>query len=221
MNNLYLTATLAFMASTLYLLYQRDARKGRRARANIFGECSSLLAQASETPQATGFPMLKGIYRGYPVILSVQADTLSIRKVPPLWLSVTVRGKQRTRGSLDILVRPQNTGFPSPAWEWDDSLAIRPGWPQHALVKYRGTVAPLDLVDGFVPGLFSDEKVKELLITPDVVRITYMAKQADRGEYLLMRNAVFDGLPIQSDIVATLLESATRLRIQLEGALQP
>ncbi|MDB5916737.1 MAG: hypothetical protein JWR40_971 [Massilia sp.] len=221
MNNLILTAALALMASTLYWLYQREARKGSRARADIFGECTSLLAQASQTSQASGFPTLKGNYQGYQVVLAVHADTLSVRKLPPLWLTVTLRGKQRTRGSLDIMVRPQNTGFHSPAWDWDDSVVIPPGWPQHALVKYRGAVAPLDLLDAVVPGLFSDERMKELLVTPDVVRLTYMAKQADRGEYLLMRNAVFDGVPIPQEVVAALLQSAAGLRQQLEGANQP
>jgi hypothetical protein len=221
MHNLYMTTALALMAALLYLLYQHDARQGSRRRGNIFSDCSSVLAQPLETREATGFPTLTGNYHGYRVILALQADTLSMRKVPPLWLTITVLGKQRTHGSLDLLVRPQNTEFYSPAWEWDDNLAIPPGWPQHAILKSRGTPAPLDLVENFVPGLFGDEKVKELLITPDAVRITYMAKQANRGEYLLMRTAIFDGLPIPRDTVTTLLESATALRAQLEGALQP
>lgn len=207
------------MASLLYLLYQYESRKGRSGRKDLFNACSSLLTEVSESPGAAGFPTLKGNYQGYQVMLAAQVDTMAMRKVPPLWLTVTVIGRHPIQASLAVLVRPQNTEFYSPAWEWDNSFPIPPGWPQHAIAKYRAAPPPLALLEKFVPELFADEKVKELLITPGMVRITYMAKQADRGEYMLMRNAVFDGFPIQRDAVATLLQSATGLRLQLEGKL--
>lgn len=218
MNNFYITLLLAFMAAALYVLYRNDYRKARSGRGNIFNDCSTLLTAVSQTQEAFGFPTLRGRYNGYQVMLEAQVDTLSMRKVPPLWLTVTVKGRQRTHGSLDVLVRPLNTEFYSPAWEWNDTLSIPPGWPQHAIVKHQGTIAPLDILENFVPKLFTDEKVKELLITPAVVRITYMAKQAERGQYMLMRNAVFDGSPIGKEAVAALLQSATEIRKNLEGA---
>ena len=206
------------MAATLYVLYRNDYRKAQSGRGNIFNDCSTLLTEVSQTQESIGFPMLKGSYNGYRVMLEAQVDTLSMRKLPPLWLTVTVIGRRRTHGSLDVLVRPQNTEFYSPAWDWDDTLPIPSGWPQHAIVRHQGTLASLDILENFVPELFTDEKVKELLITPTVVRITYMAKQAERGEYMLMRNAVFDGLPIGREAVAALLQSATEIRKKLEGA---
>jgi hypothetical protein len=218
MNNFYLTSMLAVMAAMLYFLYRNESGKARSGRNNIFSDCSTLLAQAAETQAAIGFPTLKGRYDGYQVILEAYADTLSMRKLPPLWLTITVTGKQRSHGSLDVLVRPQNIEVDSPAWEWNDTLSIPHNWPRHAIVKYHGTLAPLDIVGDFVAELFIDEKVKELLITPAAVRITYMAKQADRGEYLIMRNAAFDGLPLRRETVAALLHSATDLRKKLEGA---
>lgn len=208
------------MAATLYALYRRDYRKAHHSRGNVFDDCAMLLTDAAAMQHAIGFPRLKGRYRGYQVTLEVQVDTLSMRKVPPLWLMLTVVGRQPTHGSLDVLVRPQNTEFYSPAWQWSDTLANPPNWPQHAIVKHQGEVAALDVLDDFVPPLFNDEKVKELLVTPDLVRITYMAKQAERGQYLLMRNAIFDGLPIDRDSVAALLQAATDIRQKLEGVPQ-
>jgi hypothetical protein len=217
MNNLTITYVVALMASLLYLLYQYEARKSRSGRQDLFNACASLLTEVSASPGTGGFPTLKGKYQGYQVMLEAQADTMAVRKVPPLWLTVTVIGRQPIQGSLVVQVRPQNTGFSSPAWEWDNSFPIPPGWPQHAIAKYRTAPVPLALLHQFVPELFADEKVKELLITRGTVSITYMAKQADRGEYMLMRNAVFDALPIERDAVAALLQSATGLRQQLEG----
>lgn len=218
MTNLYITSLLALMATTLYVLYRNGYRKARNGRGNIFNDCSILLTEVSQTQEAIGFPTLTGSYNGYQVRFEAQADTLAMRKIPPLWLMITVMGKQRTHGSLDVLVRPQNTEFYSPAWEWNDTLSIPHSWPQYAMVKYQGTVARLDILENFVPKLFANEKVKELLITPTLVRITYMAKQAERGEYMLMRNAVFDGLPIAKGVVEALLQSAIDIRKELEGA---
>lgn len=217
MNNFYIALLLTAMAATLYALYRRDTSQARNSRASVFDDCAMLLTNAAATQHAIGFPRLKGSYHGYQVMLEVQVDTLSMRKLPPLWLMVTVVGHERTQGSLDVLVRPQNTEFYSPAWQWSDTLANPPGWPQHAIVRHQGEVAALDVLDDFVPPLFNDEKVKELLVTPDLVRITYMAKQAERGQYLLMRNAIFDGLPIDRASVDALLQAATDLRQKLEG----
>jgi hypothetical protein len=220
MNTFYLTFLLACMATTLCVLYRNNYRKTHSSRSNIFNDCHGLLSDMVETRQDIGFPSLAGSYNGYRVKLDVQVDTLSMRKVPPLWLTITIKGREHIDGSLGILVRPQNTEFYSPVWEWDDTIANPPRWPQHAIVKHQGTLAPLTLLEDYVPELFGDEKVKELLITPALVKITYMAKQAERGEYLLMRNAVFDGLPIAQSTVAALLQSATAIRQKLEGAVQ-
>jgi hypothetical protein len=71
-------------------------------------------------------------------------------------------------------------------------------------------------IDHFVPILFADERTKELLITPLTLRITYMAKQAERGEYLIMRNSIFSGDAIAVEVVEKLLKQAVEIRQQLE-----
>ncbi|PUA19833.1 hypothetical protein C7W93_08435 [Glaciimonas sp. PCH181] len=220
MQNLVIAASAACMAAMLYWRYRSDALNARNGRGNIFNDCSALLTQVSETRETIGFPTLRGSVEDYPVMFEALVDTLSMRKVPPLWLTITVTGKQRTPGSLDVLVRPQNTEFYSPGWGWNGALPIPADWPQHAMVKYQGMPVSLEDLGNFVPELFSDEKVKELLITPTLVRITYLIKQGDRGEYLLMRNAAFDGLPIPKEAVSGLLHAAIDLRKKLEGALR-
>ena len=78
---------------------------------------------------------------------------------------------------------------------------------------------PVDiaLLAAHVPALFADEKMKELLIMPNMVRLTYMAKQADRGEYLIMRNAVYSEMPIDKTIVESLIKQAIEIRQTLEN----
>ena len=69
-----------------------------------------------------------------------------------------------------------------------------------------------------MPQLFSDEKMKEFLITPTMLRLTYMANQAERGEYLIMRNAVYEDAPISKNTVEILLKQAIAMRLSIENA---
>ena len=54
------------------------------------------------------------------------------------------------------------------------------------------------------------------MVTPERIRLTYMARQADRGHYLLLRAAEFDYTPIDADEVAALLRQLQHLLVNLE-----
>ncbi len=136
--------------------------------------------------------------------------------MPPLWLLVKVKAKVRGFGTLDYIVRPSNNEFYSPSWQWDGNLAIPSNWPQHANLKYQDQFIDLKLIDSLVPQMFADVNMKELLVTPEMTRLTYMVKQAERGEYLIMRNAIYENTPISRTIVETLLKQAIAIQIKLE-----
>ena len=62
-----------------------------------------------------------------------------------------------------------------------------------------------------------DKKTKELIVTPQRIRLTYQAKQAERGDYLLLRSATFDHDPLPPDTVQALLRHGIGLHQDLEG----
>jgi hypothetical protein len=217
MNSAVLVLMAALVALT-FRNYRRDARRKKQSRDAVFDECKDLLQAAEKSWNKAHLPVLQGSYAGYAVALSVVEDTIGWRKVPPLWLLVKVEGNRPSRGSLDFIVRPANNEFYSPSWQWDGTLAIPASWPQHAIVKYHEQPADVGVLEPHVPTLFADAKVKELLVTPSLVRLTYLAKQAERGEYLIMRNAVYNDSPISRDEVETLLKQAIAIRQDLENA---
>jgi hypothetical protein len=198
--------------------YQRVAARKNQARSSVFEDCKALLQQAQISQDKANLPVLQGSYAGYKVALSVVEDTLGWRKLPPLWLLIKISANKPSQGSLDLIVRPANNEFYSPSWQWDGNLTIPPNWPQHAILKYRHKPIDTRLLEHHVPSLFTDEKMKELLIMPEFVRLTYMVKQADRGEYLIMRNAVYDAAPISKDGVEALIKQAITIRQALENA---
>ena len=206
----------ALLALLMFGKYQRDAKRKVLARSKVFDDCIYLLQQAQISQDKANLPVLHGQYAGYKISLNIVEDTLGWRKLPPLWLLVKVAANKPTIGSLDIIMRPANNEFYSPSWQWDGNLTIPTNWPQHAIIKYLHKPIDISLLQHIVPTLFSDLKMKELLIMPDFVRLTYMAKQADRGEYLIMRNAVYDNVPIDKKIVAVIIKQAIEIRQILE-----
>jgi hypothetical protein len=216
MNVIYV-GLLAALGLLIFCKYQRDAKRKVLSRSNVFDDCQTLLQNAQISKDKADLPVLYGSYSGYQVALSVVEDTIAWRKLPPLWLLIKISANKTSVGSLDLIVRPANNEFYSPSWQWDGNLTIPTNWPQHAIIKYLHKPIDIGILEHHVPTLFADNMMKELLIMPDFVRLTYMAKQADRGEYLIMRNAVYSETPIEKTLVETLLKQAIAIRQTIES----
>lgn len=216
--NIVVLLLLVVMTVMLYRKYSHTVRYKVDARSRIFDECSPLLANAQQRLDKANLPILEGDYDGYKVSLSVVEDTLGWRKVPPLWLLIKVEANAQSTGTLDFIVRPSNNEFYSPSWQWNGNLAIPANWPQHAILKYQHQSVDFSLISSFIPQLFADANMKELLIMPNFTRLTYMVKQAERGEYLIMRNAIYENTPISKDVVEILLKQAIAICQSVENS---
>jgi len=217
--NIVVAVLLVMMMIIMTRKYKKDVNDKKQARSCVFDECDSLLQQPLASLDKANLPVLYGSYGGFQVHLSVVEDTLGWRKIPPLWLLVKVIANNPSHGTLDFIARPANNEFYSPSWQWDGSMAIPAAWPQHAILKYLKQPVDLALLDNDVPELFADTKMKELLVTPVMTRLTYMIKQGERGEYLLMRNAVYNNSPVSKDVVESLLKKAVAIRRNMESAV--
>jgi hypothetical protein len=215
--NLIYVGLLAALGLLMFGKYQRDAKRKVLSRSRVFDDCQTLLQNVQISQDKANLPVLQGSYGGYQVALSIVEDTIAWRKLPPLWLLVKVVANKTSVGSLDYIVRPANNEFYSPSWQWDGNLTIPPTWPQHGIIKYLHKPIDMRLLEQHVPALFADLKMKELLVMPEFVRLTYMAKQADRGEYLIMRNAVYNETPIDSAQIENLLKQAIAIRKTIEN----
>lgn len=204
------------MLALLYRNFRLDQQNSQQNRRHLLDDCVSLLQNAQLTQVKDEFPSLTGVYNGFNVSLELILDTLAVRKVPPLWLTVGIDGKRAVKGSLDVLVRPQNNEFYSPAWQWEGNLPVPAQWPAHSVIKYQQELASVDILSRFVPSLFSDERMKEILVLPNKLRLTYLAKQAARTEYMVLRNALIDATPIDKTQVEHLIQTAIEIRQALE-----
>jgi hypothetical protein len=215
--NVVVIVLVSALGLLMFSKYQRDAKRKILSRSTVFDDCIDLLQQVMISTDKANLPVLHGNYLGYKISLNIVEDTVGWRKLPPLWLLVKVVANKPGQGSLDLIVRPANNEFYSPSWQWDGNLTIPKNWPQHSIIKYLHIPIDVRLLEHLVPTLFSDLKMKELLIMPEFVRLTYMAKQADRGEYLILRNAVYNDAPIARDIVESLIKQAIAICQALES----
>jgi hypothetical protein len=214
------TAAILALVALIALpsLYIRDARRQRRQRAALFSQCLELFQSYRVTQSGSDFPTLEGTYRGFPVRLEPVLDTLAWRKIPSLWLKVTVLAPNPGMGVLDFLVRPQGVEFYSPSAELPQQVRVPDGWPQHAILCTDDIVRmpALHLIERHI-ALFDDPHMKELLITGKGTRLVRQLWQAERAEYLVLRQAKFANVRAEVALVESLLNAVIGISASLNG----
>ena len=101
---------------------------------------------------------------------------------------------------LPVQVQPP-TGFPP-------DCAIRSDAPE--------TAAFADALRGVI-GAVDTDRLKEILITQTGVRLVFLAEEANRGRYLLFRDAEMGREPLPSAQLAPFLAAAWKLRRAVEA----
>jgi hypothetical protein len=215
-----LIAILAAVALVLCpTLAIRDVRRERARRAALFEACLPLFQRYRVTREpGSPYPVLEGTYRGFAVRLEPVLDDMGVRKVPSLWLKATLLVANPDSGVLDLLVRPQGIETYSPAGELPVRLPMPPGWPQNAILCTDDAAAAPSLaaLTSHVAA-FEDPRMKELLITPRGVRLVYQAAQADRSEYLVLRQARFAVSHLPPDLARRLLDLTIAIATDLDA----
>lgn len=207
----------AVFSVLLWRMYRHHHRMVMQARSDLLSQSSKVINIKKRVADRAGFQHLLGDYDGISVGLKLEVDNLTARKLPVMWLHITMRRSVESRGSLDILVRPHTSDVFSPGWNWNKPVTPLKGWPQHARYVSRDRAPSLESIDSEVRTIFADQMAKELLITPEAVRLTYLIRQAERGQYLLLRSAEFDMQPIDSGEIAALTRQLQKLLAKLDG----
>ncbi len=101
---------IAFAALVAWHLLRRLMRSRQETadrQARLFDGVADLLdSPVFERLPAPDHPILKGSFRGLPVQLRPVVDTLAIRKLPSLWLQVTMPVPLDVRATFNFMMRP-------------------------------------------------------------------------------------------------------------------
>ncbi len=216
-----MAATLVALAAVLVLplLYVAAAGRERCERGALFADCLGLFESYRVTQSGAGFPVLEGTFRGLPVKLEPVVDCVAWRKLPSLWLKVTLLEPNTVNATLDLLVRPQGVEFYSPSADLPYEVPLPAEWPQHAVLRTDdiGRMPKMCLLEPHMQ-LFADERMKELLVTPRGTRLVRQIAQAERSDYLVLRQARFTNARVAAATAATLLDSLLAISTSLNRA---
>jgi len=202
------TITVAAMLCLAWQ-YRRDRERMRRTRAGFFGECRALLERSTILQDDLQFPVLTGRYEGLDVRLEPMVDDMAIRKLPSLWLKISLMAPVRYAGAFDLLIRPRGAEFYSPAFDLPLEVRIPSGWPTDAVIRSDdpAEMPPAETVARHLH-LFDDARMKELLIAPRGVRLIYQVDQAERSRYAVLRQSEFGEQSLAPDLARRLLDAA-------------
>ena len=185
-----LAALHVLLAAGGAVLWRGRAAAARRAA--MLRPCLGLLAEPAEGRDGAGFPTLDGRFEGLAVAVRLIPEAVAFRRLPQLWLSVSVHAATGQPATLDVLRRVAGAEFYAPADDLPRRLPAPEGLPGDAYL--RGTRQAEHLLAHLAPHLallLADPRVKEVLVTPRGVRIVAQLCEGERGAYLLLRESRF------------------------------
>ena len=213
----WLLGLLAVAAAGL-LWQSRGASTTRaRQRAGYLSQCVPLFSNPIQAVADTGFARISGTYRDQMFDIQAVPDSLSVRKLPCLWLLVTLPDPLARHGTFDVMLRATGLETFSRFSALPDQIAAPAGFPEDCTIRTDrpGDMPDPDVIARYLHGLDSAH-LKELVIAPTGLRMVWLAEQADRGQYLLFRDAEMGALPLQPTVLQPLMEGLCDLWAQLQ-----
>jgi hypothetical protein len=216
-------AAAALLVLWLALRLIEASRARGRARAGYLDPLKPLFDNGEVRLLPSGFPRLTGRRGGLDFDVRALPDTLTFRKLPALWVMVSLPLPLPLRATLDLMARPSGQEVFSRFADLADSLPRPDFLPEGVAVRSDNAagVPPEELLRRHAD-LFDDPRVKELLISPAGLRIVILAEEADRGRYLIFRDAEMGLSPISGARIAPLIDRLERLRSDIiDRATEP
>ena len=211
-----LAAALAVLLLWLLRASWRAARARRTARAGYFAAVAPLFDRQVTRTAPTGFARMTGHVGPDGFDLQALPDALTFRKLPALWVMVTLPAPLPLRATLDIMARPTGQEPFSHFSQLPQSLPCPDSLPPGTGLRTDNAaeVPPLERLAPHL-GVFADPKVKELVISPKGLRLVILGDEADRGRYLIFRDGEVGQEPLPAARLLPLLDALRGLRDDL------
>jgi hypothetical protein len=217
-------ALLGAIAGTafLYTLYRhrQDSRARAARRAGFLDGVKELFTGGIKVITPDGFPRISGQYEGRTFDIQAVPDTLNYRKLPTLWVLVSLVEPMPVRGTLDIMMRPRGVEYFSRHAALPIQMAPDPALPHDCTVRTDAPEAlpPRDILLKHVQ-ILDDPLAKELVISPKGLRLVWLAEEAHRGRYLIFRDSEMGLEPFPAAALKPLLDHLLALSEDLIAAM--
>ncbi len=190
-----------------------ESRARTLSRASYFDAVKPLFDGGEARVQPTGFPRMTGRRNGLAFDLQAIPDTLTFRKVPALWVLVTLPEPLPLEATLDLMARPSGNEPFTRFADLAQSLPTPPDLPKDIAIRSddASRIPPPDLIAAHA-AIFDDPRVKELVLSPKGLRLVILAEEADRGRYLIFREAEMGRTPLPPARLEPLLDRLAAIR---------
>ena len=218
MSAYYAIMLAAFIGLALWITYRltRATHLRKNARATYFDAVKPLFDIVQTRAEPTGFPRMTGHLRGLAFDLQALPDSLTFRKLPALWVMLSMPSPLPVRFTLDIMTRPTGAESFSHFTSLKQTLPCPNFFPEGTVIHCNNATAlPPEALIARYAEAFTDPRVKELLISPKGLRIVILAEEADRGRYLIFRDTEMAMTPLAPSRIVPLLTLLQTLRRDL------
>jgi hypothetical protein len=203
----------------LYRNYSQVLARKESDRQHLFANALAVIENISFEQQGPQeFPRLSGAYKGFPVQVKPVVDTLPTRRLPALWLLVTVQSPLPLKARFDMMMRPAGPTTFSNFDLLPQTLKHPAGFPEHAVIRTDNAddVLPAEIIRPHIAPFFGPH-AKELLITENGVRMVWLLAEADRARYGVFRQAEFGDVEIEAKVLRDILDSLLEIRQAVMG----
>ena len=205
--------------AAIVALARKELRNDLRQRRSLLDAAAGLLENPSVTVGGDGYPRLHGTCSdGHRVSLEVVPDSLVPRRLPQLWLKLTLlKPEAAPRPSIGVLARPVGTEFYSRVLGLPDTIAPPFAADFPLLMRGRGaTEAAIQRTSGLFRTLFADPELKEIVITPRGAGTVRRIAEGDRGAHVLYRQMRFQVTQVSPEIIRNALSELRLLNAALD-----
>lgn len=216
LSAIFLGGLLAVLTLWLSRRLVRAGQARVAARAGYFDAVAGLFSKVTTRVEPSGFARMAGVWNGARFDLQAVPDTLTFRKLPVLWVLVTLTEPMPVPGEVHIMARPGQDDIFSRFGQMPVSVALPPDFPQFCALRCSDAAALPDAALVSAQGsLFASGQVKELVIAPQALRLVILGDEAERGAYLLFRDAELGQVPLTPDRVIPHLRALLTLSADL------
>jgi len=203
---------LAVVAVGILVAVQRHhAQRVAAERRALLEDAASLFGDATISQHGIGYPTLHATDEGHRLTVQLVVDSLTLRRLPRLWLVVSVFRPTGLPGPVDILRAPEVPAMVSPSDRFRNVHPTPPGWPDDARVATPGPAGPdLRAFEPAVPVL-CEPQTKGILAGPGGVRVVQELARGDLGMWRVVRRVKFDVEAPSRAQVGRLVDAARRI----------
>ena len=206
-TDLALALFAAVAIAALAAVAIRDQRRLAGQRRSLLDHAAVGILDNSRLRLARdGFPMLDGnLADGRQLRIELIADTLVCRRLPQLWLKLTLtEHSAQNRPSIGALSRPTGAEFYSLVHDLPEWVPP-PQTDTPILMRSDGTAtaAEIERSGSIFSALLRNPEVKEAVVTARGVRLIRQVAEGDRGAHLLLRQVRFPVEAIPLDLLRT------------------